>query len=392
MKKISAILAAVLILASVSAQAPEKMSYQAIIRNSNNELVINQTIGMQISILKGSANGTAVYTETQTPTTNNNGLVSLEIGNGTIVSGNFTTIDWANGIYYIKTETDPEGNKNYTITGTNQLLTVPYAMHSKTAETVIGAITENQNLADVIANNNSANGQIKNVTNPTELQDAATKAYVDAMKEIIYNGILDTILKGVVLDNDGNTYKTIKIGEQVWMAENLKTTKYNDGNDIPLINNQTDWSNLITPGYCWYDFKEDPNKQVYGALYNFYVVNTGLLCPEGWHVPNELEWSTLFAYLGSAGEAGGKLKETGTKHWKDPNTGATNESRFTALPGGFIFSTGLFINKGATAYWWSSSPMNANAANAYHIHYNETLVNTGSLSNKCGNSIRCVKD
>jgi hypothetical protein len=114
----------------VMAQAPNKMSYQAVIRDNSNALVNNQIVGMQISILQGSANGTAVYAETQIPTTNANGLVSIEIGGGTVVSGNFSTIDWANGPYFIKTETDPAGGTNYTVTGTSQLLSVPYAMYA----------------------------------------------------------------------------------------------------------------------------------------------------------------------------------------------------------------------------------------------------------------------
>lgn len=136
MRKLFIILSIVLLTASVFAQSPEKISYQAVIRNSSNALVTSIPVGMRISILRGSPVGTAVYVETQTPTTNSNGLVSIEIGTGTVVIGNFATIDWANGTYFIKTETDPTGGLNYTIVGTNQLLSVPYALHAKTAETV----------------------------------------------------------------------------------------------------------------------------------------------------------------------------------------------------------------------------------------------------------------
>lgn len=115
-------------------QTPEKMSYQAIVRNASNELIVNESVGMQISILKNGATGTAVYVERHTPTTNSNGLVSLEIGTGTVTSGDFSTIDWANGVYFVKTETDVDGGTNYTISGTSQLLTVPYALHAKTVE------------------------------------------------------------------------------------------------------------------------------------------------------------------------------------------------------------------------------------------------------------------
>jgi hypothetical protein len=134
MKNIITICAVILMSASVflpqqaSAQAPQKMSYQAVIRDNSNALVTNQTVGMQISILQGTATGTPVYLETQTPSTNANGLVSLEIGTGTVITGTFATINWANGPYFIKTETDPAGGTNYTTTGTSQLLSVPYAL------------------------------------------------------------------------------------------------------------------------------------------------------------------------------------------------------------------------------------------------------------------------
>lgn len=133
MKKIITLLSSVVLSTGVFAQAPEKMSYQASIRNASNNLVISQAVGMRISILQGSAAGTAVYVETQTPTTNVNGLVSFEIGAGSVVSGSFSGINWNNGPYFIKTETDPSGGTSYTITGTSQLLSVPYALYAKTA-------------------------------------------------------------------------------------------------------------------------------------------------------------------------------------------------------------------------------------------------------------------
>ncbi len=134
MKRLFIILTAVLLTANLLAQTPEKMSYQAVVRNSDNSLVINTQVGMQISILQGSASGTALYVETQTATTNANGLVSIEIGSGIVENGDFSTIDWSNNTYFIKTETDPTGGTNYTITGVSQLLSVPYALHAKTAE------------------------------------------------------------------------------------------------------------------------------------------------------------------------------------------------------------------------------------------------------------------
>jgi len=139
MKKIYSILAGLLLTASVFAQAPQKMSYQAVIRNTSNALITSTPVGMQISVLQGSSTGTAVYVETQTPSTNANGLVSLEIGGGTVVSGNFSTINWANGPYFIKTETDPTGGTAYSIVGTNELMSVPYALNAANAN--VGGFT-----------------------------------------------------------------------------------------------------------------------------------------------------------------------------------------------------------------------------------------------------------
>ena len=141
MKKLFTILLAVFLTATVWAQSPNKMSYQAVIRDASDILVTDTQIGMQISILQGSTSGSAVYVETQTPTTNFNGLVNIEIGGGTVVSGNFSTINWANGPYFVKTETDPDGATGgiaYTITGTSQLLSVPYALYAANAGTATG--------------------------------------------------------------------------------------------------------------------------------------------------------------------------------------------------------------------------------------------------------------
>ena len=142
MKNIFTLAFAFFFTGSLFAQAPEKMSYPAVVRDGSNKLVINQSVGMQISILQGSSGGSAVYTETQTPTTNSNGLVSLEIGSGTSVLGTFSAIDWSVGPYFIKTETDPNGGTNYTITGTNQLMSVPYALYAKTSGNGQGPVGE----------------------------------------------------------------------------------------------------------------------------------------------------------------------------------------------------------------------------------------------------------
>lgn len=191
-----------------------------------------------------------------------------------------------------------------------------------------------------------------------------------------------------VKDIDGNVYKTITIGTQTWMAENLKTSKYKDGISIPLVMDSTAWSNLTTPGHCWYNNNKATNKKLYGGLYNWYTVNTGKLCPTGWHVPSETEWKTMITYLGGA-DAGDKLQETGTTHWLRPNTGATNESGYTALPGGCRILSGTFVTLGYCSYWWSSNGGNAGAR---FVGYYDSGIERGSYNKQFGLSVRCVRD
>jgi uncharacterized protein (TIGR02145 family) len=188
-----------------------------------------------------------------------------------------------------------------------------------------------------------------------------------------------------LLDIEGNEYETIQIGNQTWMAENLRTTKYNDGVSIPVVNDNTSWLNLTTAAYCWYD-NDISGKDIYGALYNWYTVTSGNLCPAGWHVPNDEEWTELTVYLGGGSVAGGKLKETGTAHW-NPNTDATNESGFTALHGGMRGNGGVFFDLGYYGgYWWSATENWSRT-----IYCRSTEINSHFDINTTGFSVRCVK-
>jgi uncharacterized protein (TIGR02145 family) len=196
-----------------------------------------------------------------------------------------------------------------------------------------------------------------------------------------------------IIDEDGNVYTSLTIGSQVWMIENLKTTKFNDNTTIPYVTDSTDWSNLTTPGYCWYANDASTYKATYGALYNWYAVNTGKLCPTGWHVPTDTEWTTLTTYLGGESIAGGKLKETVSTHWRIPNAGATNESGFTALPGGHRDINGTFSVIGDDGYWWSVTEYGSTGKVWYrNMNYNYAGVVRVSNNKKNGHSVRCLKD
>jgi uncharacterized protein (TIGR02145 family) len=193
-----------------------------------------------------------------------------------------------------------------------------------------------------------------------------------------------------VIDVDGNIYKTIKIGNQTWMAENLRTTKLNDGTQIPYVADASAWENLRTPGYCWYN-NDISNKAVYGGIYDWYAVNTGKLAPAGWHVPTKAELTTLINYLGGEDVAGGKLKENGTLHWNSPNTGATNESGFTALPAGYCH--GRFLHIGNAGFWWSATLDNAfNQAWRLWMTNDSSKADLNTQHLEVGLSVRCIKN
>jgi uncharacterized protein (TIGR02145 family) len=195
-------------------------------------------------------------------------------------------------------------------------------------------------------------------------------------------------------DLDNNIYKTVKIGTQIWMAENLKTTKYKDGiTGIPYVTDPDIWKNLTGPAYCWYN-NEATYKPLYGAMYNWFTVSTGNLCPNGWRVPTDAEWTTLTTLLGGESVAGGKLKETGTTHWTTPNTGATNDYGFTALPGGYRYwFDGSFANIGLLSYWWSSTVYEFDTEKGYYreLFNDQASVFREGADKKAGKYVRCVK-
>ncbi|MFC2124526.1 LamG-like jellyroll fold domain-containing protein [Bacteroidota bacterium] len=196
----------------------------------------------------------------------------------------------------------------------------------------------------------------------------------------------------LVSDYDGNSYETVKISNQVWMRENLKTTQYNDGTAITSVTDNTAWSNLTTEAYCWYNNDELTYSADYGALYNWYAVETGKLCPAGWQVPTDNQWTILSDFLGGESVAGDKLKETGTDHWPSPNSGATNEYGFSAMPGGMRFSIGTFQYINENGYWWTSSEADPGWSWLRVIPGGNSNINTTQTFKVFGYSIRCLKD
>jgi uncharacterized protein (TIGR02145 family) len=194
-------------------------------------------------------------------------------------------------------------------------------------------------------------------------------------------------------DIDGNVYGTITIGDQIWMSENLKVTRYRNGDSIENVTDSTEWASLISGAYCFYN-NDNNNIETYGLLYNWYAINdTRNIAPESWHVPTDLEWRTLILFLGDNLLAGGKLKEPGIAHWLSPNNGANNQSEFTALPGGCrIFYNGLFKYIYERGYWWSSSEVDLNSAWYRALFYEESASFRSYNDKRSGFSVRLISD
>lgn len=397
MKRVVLSISALLLCFASLSQSPQRMSYQAVIRDASDQLVTSQ-IGMQISILQGTVDGAVVYSETQTPTPNINGLVTIEVGGGIVVSGDFTTIDWSAGPYFIKTETDPAGGTNYTITGTSQLLSVPYALHAKT----VASYTETQNLSDVISVNNSAYAQIKDVTDPIDPQDAATKAYVRLLADSLLLRIENIELSmgagcGVVTftyRGELVTYGT-RTGQNgtCWMDRNLGASRiaraYNDSEAYGdlfqwgrLDDGHQDRSSSTTsvlsstddPGhadfivitglpYDWRDPRNDNLWQIDGGIND--------VCPAGWRLPTEIEL------------------DNERQSWSSNDIFGAYDNALKLPAAGIRASNGNVYGMEDNAFYWSNT-INDNNARGLWVYDSGANISNGRRAE--GASVRCIKD
>lgn len=253
------------------------------------------------------------------------------------------------------------------------------------------------NSSPTIANNKTTDGSgsgsfTSSLTGLTANTTYYVRAYATNSQGTAYGGQLyfsTTASSLTVTDADGNTYNTVTIGTQVWMAENLKTTKYRDGTSIPNITDDAAWLALTTGAYCCYN-NDISNQNTYGALYNWYAAISEKICPLGWHVPTNSEWAQLREFLGGYSVAGGKMKSV--SGWTAPNKGATNESGFSALPGGNRGSYGKFFRIGDYAFWHSTTEYNESFPSFWHIAFEFEGLYLTSLPKSEGGSIRCIKD
>ena len=479
---------------SVFAQAPQRFSYQAVIRNSSNQLLINQQVSVRISILQGSESGNVIFSEIHTPTTNNNGLITIQVGAGTNISGNINVINWANGPYFIQSETDPNGGVTYSIASLSQLLSVPYALYAGNGIPAggisgqvltncdgiptwtnggqcppeLGSITAlncslainngqltsgsqangiNSSVPYTGGNGGDHNGQTVSSTGVLGLTATLTAGtFVNGSGSLIYTitgtpsssgtasfalnigGQSCTITRtvntggssgsnascgatnvhnasltyGSMNDQDGNIYKTIVIGTQEWMAENLKASHYRNGDLIPVVTNNTNWYNLTSGASCWNYNDSLTFNCPYGKLYNGYaMVDPRNLCPAGWHVPNDNEWNQLIGFLdpsynstvtGDQSNAGWKMKNSDLQYWVESQPIVDNSSGFSALPGGFRAIDGYYDPIGGHGAWWSSSLSSLNSAWTRDLYFDNTNIYRYTYDLKGAMSIRCIRD
>jgi uncharacterized protein (TIGR02145 family) len=396
MKKLYTLLALVITLITF-AQAPQGFNYQATVRNSSGSLIVNQNVNFKFNIMLNSATSLPVFSETHMVPTDDLGQVNLVIGQGTATTGTFSTINWGTGNYYLGIELNT--GSGYVAMGTTQLLSVPYALYANSSGNTQAATP---NLASVLSVNNGANNlQIKNLANPTDPQDAVTKSFSEAQLQAQVAQLQAQI--SALVEATTAPMPNVTIGTQIWSTRNLDVTTYRDGTPIPQVTDPTQWQNLTTGAWCYYN--NDPaNGAIYGKLYNWYAVAgihdnnpatpNKILAPIGWHVPTDTEWTTLTTFLGGDSVAGGKMKSTGTSLWESPNTGATNESGFSALPGGFRNFDGAYNNINVMSFLWSSSELvsdNSNANVVFLLNGMSDAV-SNNANKKFALSIRCIKN
>jgi uncharacterized protein (TIGR02145 family) len=369
------------------AQAPALIPYQAIARNAAGEPLASSTLNARFTIHDGTATGTSMWQELQTVSTSALGLFTAQLGS----SVPLTSVNWANGAKFMQVELNL-GN-GFVDIGTQQLLSVPYALYAgespdeqQLSVSDIGDTLFLENGGFVIIPGISAANNGGGTTTGSSLHSCGTPN--------IHN---PDLTYGTMTDQQGNVYKTIVIGTQEWMAENLNTSIYRNGDPIPTNLDDATWSS--TTSGAWAYFNNDASYACpYGKLYNWYTcVDARQLCPTGWHVPTDAEWTVLTNYLGGESIAGGKMKTTGTIEaatglWYNPNAEATNSSGFSGAPGGFRFDYGAYNFIGYFGNWWSSSEDDTSYARGWYLDYSFGFAYSYIGDKQEGFSVRCLRD
>jgi len=409
---------------SLMAQSPELFTYQAIIRNSNNMLVANMHVRARICIKQGSASGDDIYSETHVVQTNANGLMTFNIGEGTVLHGDFSTIQWSNGPFFLVVAVDPHGGEDYTITSTQQLLSVPYALYAQKAGNGFSGsfndLTDVPNIQEVPTNVSAFTNDAGYVT-MAEVQHLfdSLNDRIDILENIIYE-LHDTSsvqscpdMSFPLMDYDGNMYNTVLIGTQCWMKDNLRTSHYSDGTAIA--------QGVTVSTTIPYRYRPDNNSMnvsTHGYLYNWKAVMRNSLssnsvpsgvqgiCPMGWHVPSDAEWIQLTDYLSSHSEYYCENDSVNiakslafTSGWLTniyscsvgENQATNNASGFSARPSGYY--TGPYSGFGSTAFFWSSTDYPEEGEAWYlSLFYGLPTVGHDGNNKATAFSVRCLRN
>jgi uncharacterized protein (TIGR02145 family) len=374
---------ALFISAILFAQAPALIPYQAIARNAAGEPLASSTLNARFTIHDGTATGTNVWQELQTVSTSALGLFTVQLGSSVAL----TNVNWANGSKFMQVELDL--GSGFVDIGTQQLLSVPYALHAGSVHLNVSATGDTLFVGHgsfvIVPGISDANNTGSSTTGTTLHSCGAVNVH---NPDLTY---------GSMTDQEGNVYKTIVIGTQEWMAENLNTSIYRNGENIPTGLDNITWQNT-TSGAWAYHSDDSSNECPYGKLYNWYTcADERGLCPVGWHVPSDPEWVILSNFLGGESIAGGKMKSTGTLDtstgwWYSPNAGATNFSGFSSIPGGYRLSEGTYSDFYGFSHWWSASENGFGLAWYFTADYSTSNLYRREYTLRDGFSVRCLRD
>jgi uncharacterized protein (TIGR02145 family) len=373
------------------AQAPALIPYQAIARNAAGEPLASSAINARFTIHDGTAMGTVVWQELQTVSTSALGLFTAQLGG----SVSLNNVNWASGAKFMQVEIDL-GN-GFIDMGTQQMLSVPYALHSASALSAGDGISNVSLTGDTLFLNNGSFVIIPGISTANNSGGGGTTTGTTLHTCGAANIHNPSLTYGSMTDQQGNVYKTIVIGTQEWMAENLNTSIYRNGDAIPTNLDNATWQNTTSGAWAYYN-NDASYACPYGKLYNWHAcVDARQLCPVGWHVPTDAEWTVLTDFLGGEAIAGAKMKTTNTIEaatglWYSPNTGATNSSGFSGAPGGGRFYSGGFNDIGFGGGWWSSSEHVT--VNAWYrlLRYDFGNAYRYFSLKQLGFSVRCLKD
>jgi uncharacterized protein (TIGR02145 family) len=366
------------------AQAPALIPYQAVARDASGQALNGATINARFTIHDGTATGTAVWQEVQTVTTTALGLFTVQLGSSVPLTG----VNWANGSKFMQVEIDL--GQGFVDIGTQQMLSVPYALYAGTVSLNVSAAGDTLFVGNgeyvIIPGISAANANGGGTSTGTTLHSCGAPN--------VHN---PDLTYGSMTDQEGNVYKTIVIGTQEWMAENLNTSSYRNGDAIVTDLDNAAWG--ATSSGAWSYYNNDASYECpYGKLYNWFACTDSRgLCPTGWHVPSDAEWTTLTNFLGGEGVAGGMMKSTGTIEattglWNNPNTGATNSSGFSGVSSGTKYYEGNYSDISNISIFWSNSEIQSDTGLTRYIYYAGQDVVLYPYVKQGGFSVRCLRD